>query len=70
MNKELISKYNITEYLIRYLVKPTPIILIDLEDGLTINGLDTITECNLNPVIHRTLLNLAVKLAKIAYTGN
>ena len=68
--KELISKYNITEYLIRYLVKPTPIILIDLEDGLTINGLDTITECNLNPVIHRTLLNLAVKLAKIAYTGN
>ena len=68
--KELISKYNITEYLIRYLVQPTPIILVDLEDGLTINGLDTITECNLNPVIHRTLLNLAVKLAKIAYTGN
>lgn len=62
---ELISPYNIKSYLVRYISKPEPIILEDLTDyGITIGGKTQITECKLNPVIHRTILNRAVILAK------
>lgn len=60
---ELISKYNISSYLVRYLKKPTPIILIDLPDDLSINGVKDKTECNLNPMIHNRILERAVQLA-------
>ena len=36
---ELISKFDIDKYQIRYLAKPEPIILIDLPEDLSINGL-------------------------------
>lgn len=62
---ELISKFAIESYLIRYLSKPEPIILEDLSTyGVTINGKTEVTECKLNPAVHRTLLNRAVQLAK------
>lgn len=62
---ELISKYRIESYLIRYLSKPEPIILDNLSTyGVTINGKSKITECKLNPAVHRILLNRAVQLAK------
>ena len=62
---ELISKYGIESYLIRYLSKPEPIILDNLSTyGVTINGESKITECKLNPAVHRILLNRAVQLAK------
>ena len=51
------------QYLIRYLSRPTPIILVDLNDDLTINGIKERTECILNPVVHRAILDRAVKLA-------
>ena len=60
---ELVSKYPIKNYLIKYLCKPSPIILINLEDSLSINGLTIVTECKLNPVLHRTILEKAVELA-------
>lgn len=60
---ELVSKYNIKEYLIRYLSKPTPIILEDLPNGLTIDGIGKETECMLNNILHDTILNRAVQLA-------
>lgn len=60
---EIISKYNVEKYLVRYLSRPTPIILIDLTDNLSINGVSVKTECKLNPVIHRAILERAVKLA-------
>ena len=69
---EVISKYNIDSYLVRYLAKPKPIILIELPDGLSINGVSDKTECELNPVIHRAILERAVKLAiisKVPSTG-
>lgn len=69
---EIISKYNIDSYLVRYLAKPKPIILIELPDGLSINGVSDKTECELNPVIHRAILERAVKLAiisKVPSTG-
>lgn len=60
---ELISSYKIDEYIIRYLKKPDPIILTDLPQGLSINGLTKVTECKLNPAIHRIILDMAVGLA-------
>ena len=62
---ELISKYQIVEYLIRYLSKPTPIILANL-DGISIDGKSDITECALNPIIHRNILERAVQKALIS----
>lgn len=65
---EIISEYNIDRYIIRYIIKPNPIILTDLPEGLFINSINTETECELNPVIHRTILERAVNLAKLAFT--
>ena len=69
---EIVSKYNVESYLVRYLSRPAPIILSDLADNLSINDINKKTECELNPVIHRTILERAVKLAimsKVPNTG-
>lgn len=63
---EIVSKYNVESYLVRYLSRPTPIILTDLIDNLSINGISVKTECGLNPVIHRAILERAVRLAIIS----
>lgn len=60
---ELISDYPIAKYLVRYLRKPKPIILVPLEGALSIDGVQEITECELNTVLHRTILERAVQLA-------
>jgi hypothetical protein len=60
---ELVSKFNIDKYLLKYIIKPNPIILVNLDD-LSINGVNTKTECKLNSVIHRAILEKAVQLAK------
>lgn len=60
---ELISEEAIKSYLVRYLSRPNPIILLDLPENLKINKLHTKTECELNPGIHKTILELAVNLA-------
>lgn len=59
---ELINKYPITEYFIRYLKKPRPIILEDFEN-LTINGYSTETSCELHESLHRPILERAYLLA-------
>lgn len=64
---ELISKYNISKYIIRFLSKPTPIILTDL-GNITIGNKSTITECALNSALHKTILDRAVRLALISKT--
>ena len=66
---ELISKFDIDKYQIRYLAQPEPIILIDLPEGLSINGLTKKTECILNPAIHRVILETAVNLALKSRAG-
>ena len=60
---ELISKYRIGKYLLRYLSKPTPIILEDLPPSLTIEGINTRTECALPPILHNIILERAVNAA-------
>ena len=67
---EIISKYNVEKYLVRYLSRPTPIILTDLTDSLSINDISIKTECKLNPVIHRAILDRAVKLAIMSKATN
>lgn len=61
---ELISKYPIKSYTVRYLSRPEPIILENLSEGLSINGKNTAQTCKLNPVIHRAILIRAVNIAK------
>ena len=66
---EVVSVYFIDSYYIRYLVKPDPIILDDLTQyDTSINGESGISECKLNPVLHRAILNRAVLLAKNAWS--
>ena len=60
---ELVSKYKIGTYLLRYLSRPNPIILEDLPNELTINGKNKEKECELNPILHDTILTRAVQLA-------
>lgn len=66
---ELISKYHIGEYLIRYLSKPDPIILTDLPQNLSIGGFNEAMECKLNVLLHRTILERAIQLAYQAKTN-
>ena len=61
---ELISKYPIISYTLRYLSKPEPVILDNLTDGLTIEGQDKAQTCKLTPAIHRAILSRAVSIAK------
>lgn len=65
---ELVSVYNIDEYTIRYIKRPTPIILEDLAPySLSINGETDELECNLNSSIHRSILNRAVDIARATW---
>lgn len=59
---EVISDYDIGQYKIKYLSRPKPIILVDL-DNTTIEGINTITECELDPIIHGRILERAIQLA-------
>jgi hypothetical protein len=60
---ELISKYKINYYLVRYISKPSPIIIGYLPEEVTINNKHQITPCELNDALHRTILDKAVALA-------
>lgn len=67
------SNESISDYKIRYIRRPRPIIVSDLTSeygDLTINGISEISECELNPIIHEEILQRAVELAKIAYTSD
>lgn len=61
---ELISKYDIVKYIVRYLRKPNPIILSDLTNGLSINGETRQMTCELHSALHRTILERAVQIAR------
>lgn len=72
---EVIIKYNssLADYKIRYVKRPKPIILANLADeysNVSIEGINTITECELDPILHPEILQRAVELAKSAYTGD
>jgi len=60
---EIVSKYTIGNYTIRYISKPTPIVLEDMPDGVSVDGVSQTTECILNPLLHNTILENAVRMA-------
>lgn len=69
---ELISPFNISNYNIRYIKYPNPIILADLtttfpSEGLSIDGQTNAQTCELDQSIHREILDRAVELAMADY---
>lgn len=60
----IMSAYYVREYDVTYLRKPRPIILEDLSDTqVSIDGKTDETECEMNALLHRTILERAVALA-------
>lgn len=67
------SRDTISSYNIRYVRFPKPIVLVDLETeygDLSIDGVSTVSECELNEILHEEILQRAVELAKAAYIGD
>ena len=65
---ELICPFKILNYKIRYIKYPNPIILTDLNitfpsEGLSINSITALTECELDQSIHKEILDRAVEIA-------
>ena len=62
-NVEIICKYMIARYYIRYIIKVPPIILTDLPEGLTIEKHREASDCILHEALHQKILDKAVQLA-------
>ena len=61
---EIVSKYPVSKYYVRYLKKVKPIVLVDLKDTeLSVNGVNEESECELPEVLHRRILEGAVQMA-------
>lgn len=70
---EIVCKYTVKDYYIRYLKKPKPIVLVNLPDNLTIDGESNKTECELHEALHQKILERAVAEAlqsKITSSGD
>jgi hypothetical protein len=78
-NSDLIAGPNdeITEYKIRYIKRPHPIIVDSLDDltidgycftGDGFDGAEETEGCELDPILHEEILQRAVELAKVAWT--
>lgn len=66
LNQSYIIKNNI----LRYIRRPKPIILANLDEGFSISGESKITECELPAALHEEILQRAIELAKVIYLGN
>lgn len=62
-NVEIVSKYTVTQYYVRYLCRLTPILLVNLSDGLEFQGYTTPQECMVHEGLHEKILERAVVLA-------
>ena len=65
---ELLNFNKLSDYYIRYIKYPNPIIISDLDldfpgENLKIDNLSTKQECQLNVSIHREIIDRAVQLA-------
>lgn len=72
---ELINPYTISQYNLRYIKKPEPIVLTDLssdfsDESLTIDGVSASQTCKLSESLHREILDRAVELALSDYKQN
>lgn len=62
-NVEIICKYLVSAYYIRYIKKVPPIVLCKLSDGLSIEGKTEAQDCILHKALHQRILDRAVQLA-------
>ncbi len=62
-NVEIVSKYTVTSYYIRYIKMLNPIVLVDLPDGLEIRKHSEAMPCELPESLHQRILELAVMMA-------
>ena len=61
----------VSDYIIRYVRRPKPIILTTLtETNVSLDGETNVTECELDRILHPEILQRAVELAKNAYGGD
>lgn len=60
---EIVSKYPVSTYYVRYLKKPHPIVLEDLPNQLTVEGEGKESGCELHEALHQKILELAVSAA-------
>lgn len=75
VQSELIPMWNIAEdvkgesstlellYRVRYVKRPDPIVLVNLPNNLSIDGVTEEKQCSLNPIVHMDILNKAVEIA-------
>lgn len=57
---EIVCKYIVKDYYVRYLRKPKPIILVNMPNNLTIDGVGKKSECELHEALHQRILERAV----------
>lgn len=61
-------------YKIRYVRRPVPIVVANLAsavgDGVSVDGITTETQCELDESVHQEILQRAVELAKAAYASD
>lgn len=57
---EIVCKYIVKDYYVRYLRKPKPIVLEDMPNNLTIEGVGKKSECELHEALHQRILERAV----------
>ena len=71
-NIEIVSKYTVTSYYLRYLRKLKPIILVNLDEENAIDGMVAVTNSELPEILHQKILDRAVMLAAQSrgYTRN
>lgn len=60
---EIVCKYTVSKYYLRYLRRISPIILADFGNDASINGKSTITESELPESLHQKILERAVQTA-------
>lgn len=57
---EIVCKYIVKDYYVRYLRKPNPIVLVNMPNNLTIDGVGKKSECELHEALHQRILKRAV----------
>lgn len=68
--REIIYPGSFNNYVVSYLVKPTPIILEDLIGDENIDDIQAQTPCKLSSRIHKDILDKAVEYALLAFKEN
>lgn len=60
---EIVCKYTVTKYYVRYLKKLEPIVLVDMPDGVSVDGVHSANLCKVHSSLHQRILELAVDMA-------